>query len=287
MRSTLAAVPILLSFSTIAAAQASGPIAASRSPVMSGEEVVARLMQFDRDNDGHVARAELNERMQHLVARGDRNGDGALERVEILDLANAPVPLPTQIRFVHYGFSDELLSSVSPRSHIEGALEDLRLPSAVNERATARVQAYVDVWERAATAPLLKEMEGTLTAEQMVEFREALAELLHGQASRPVLNDGPAQARRFLDLSLQTAFIPARGTCPGPGVFCNQVPGSTFKVADVFTAAGALKRVKAQLTLDDAARSALLEQLRDVLTDEELDDFRAALERRPLVGSHG
>jgi hypothetical protein len=48
-------------------------------------------------------------------------------------------------------------------------------------------------------------------------------------------------------------------------------------------AMAALERFNAKLRLVDEDRSALLKQLRSVLTDEERDNFRAALERRPLV----
>ena len=40
---------------------------------VSPEQVVARLMSFDSNRDGRVAIDELSERMQGLVARGDRN----------------------------------------------------------------------------------------------------------------------------------------------------------------------------------------------------------------------
>jgi hypothetical protein len=45
----------------------------------------------------------------------------------------------------------------------------------------------------------------------------------------------------------------------------------------------ALERFKARLRPNDAERSVLLAQLRGILDDEQLDNFRAALERRPVV----
>jgi hypothetical protein len=48
-------------------------------------------------------------------------------------------------------------------------------------------------------------------------------------------------------------------------------------------ALAAIQRFKNQLRPGDAERSALLEQMQDILGDEELDNFRAALERRPMV----
>lgn len=58
---------------------------------LNDDHVVARLLSFDRNRDGRIARAELIERMQGLVTRGDVNGDGALDPIEINALI-APVP---------------------------------------------------------------------------------------------------------------------------------------------------------------------------------------------------
>jgi hypothetical protein len=48
-------------------------------------------------------------------------------------------------------------------------------------------------------------------------------------------------------------------------------------------ALAAIDRFKKQLRPDEVGRSALLDQLKDVLGDEERDNFRAALERRPVI----
>jgi len=47
------------------------------------------------------------------------------------------------------------------------------------------------------------------------------------------------------------------------------------------------QRFRNRLRPGDAERSELLDQLTDILTDEERDDFRAALERRPVVKAGG
>src|SRR5262245_41535921 len=59
------------------------------------EDVVSRMMSFDRDRDGKVQKAELSERMYNLMSRGDADHDGALDRTEILTLATAPPPAAT------------------------------------------------------------------------------------------------------------------------------------------------------------------------------------------------
>ena len=48
-----------------------------------------------------------------------------------------------------------------------------------------------------------------------------------------------------------------------------------------------METFKAEQQLDDARRSALVAQLSDILNQEDCDDLRAALARRPLVKGGG
>ena len=52
-------------------------------------------------------------------------------------------------------------------------------------------------------------------------------------------------------------------------------------------AVAAFERFKARIRPADADRAALLAELKDVLNDEERDNFGAALSRRPLVKAGG
>jgi len=53
-----------------------------------GMDLAARLMSFDKNKDGKVTKDELpNERMAAIIERGDTNGDGALDKSEIEQLA--------------------------------------------------------------------------------------------------------------------------------------------------------------------------------------------------------
>lgn len=68
-----------------------------RPPALSAQDSVDRLMRFDRNRDGLITAAELPERMRPLIARGDANHDGALDKDEITAMATAafrPRPLP-------------------------------------------------------------------------------------------------------------------------------------------------------------------------------------------------
>ena len=47
-----------------------------------GEGFVEHVMSFDKDGDGLVTKAEMPERMQRLLERGDTNGDGAIDEAE-------------------------------------------------------------------------------------------------------------------------------------------------------------------------------------------------------------
>jgi hypothetical protein len=51
--------------------------------VVSTDDLMDRLMAYDKNGDGKVTKDELPERMHSLIEQGDRNGDGALDREEI------------------------------------------------------------------------------------------------------------------------------------------------------------------------------------------------------------
>jgi hypothetical protein len=56
------------------------------SPV-SVNDMIERVLACDKNNRGMVAKEDLPERMQHLVALGDTNKDGYLDRDEIKQMA--------------------------------------------------------------------------------------------------------------------------------------------------------------------------------------------------------
>ena len=56
-------------------------------PPITVDEIVDWIMSFDKDKKGKVTKADLPERMQYLIEKGDTNKDGALDRDEVRALA--------------------------------------------------------------------------------------------------------------------------------------------------------------------------------------------------------
>jgi hypothetical protein len=242
--------------------------AAAVAAPLGAEDVVARMMSFDRNRDGRIEASELPDRMQNLFTRGDSGRDGVLDDSEIRALATTP---PTRAVTATaggtpggYTFGDRV--GLSARSHVDGALADLMLASPVKERAQAIVRTFVDDLEATAAADLLKEMETLLTADQMGAFRTAVGR----QKAGPVvaINQMKVMGDRVAFFGLDLA---------------RRVEMFSLQPAQRRAALAAVERFNERVRPGDAERSALLMQLRSVISDEERDNFRAALERRPIV----
>jgi hypothetical protein len=271
---------------------------------VSADEVVARMMSFDRNSDGRVQQGELAERMQPLLARGDANGDGALDRTEIRSLASTP-QAPIVVHGVggpgHYSFADEV--GQTSRMHIEGAIDDLRLTAATKERALAAARTYMDTLEITAAGDLMAELSPQLTSEQLAEVKT----LVEGQAQgkhgiRMVLPKkelaGGSEAGRTAVLTVEGREVVANIAEPDGSVqivkffaaathmnLAARVEHYNLAPAQKRQALDAVERYNARLKLRDVERSELMAAMRDMLNDEERDNLRAALERRPLVAS--
>src|SRR5262249_19287566 len=131
------------------------------------DDVVTRLMSFDRDHNGKLSLNELPERMQPLLTRGDADFDGALDAKEVRTLALAPTAPVTARGFQSggYGFADEGgVSSSSTRSHIDGALDDLGLVGTTRQDAGAIATAFMDALEADASANLMRDLGRVLNA---------------------------------------------------------------------------------------------------------------------------
>jgi hypothetical protein len=293
MRRVLLFLLIVLPFTTFASAQSPqanppqsltvfGVTPGTPVAVSDPEIVVARLMTFDRDHDGLVVKNELPERMQNLIA-ADASGDGALDRAEIRRLA-APIHMVSAAATVPgfaggrgggggYTFGDQV--SLSTRSHVEGALDDLRLSAVNQQKALAIVRPFMERLEADAMAVLFKEVEGVLPPAQLSGFKMVVQRQLAAGQNQPMVVTRSDGAK-------VTNFIAMRG--PDPVVMIN---ASGLAGEQKAQALAAFEGFKARIRPGDADREALLNELDGVLTSEQREDFAAALQRRPLVKAGG
>jgi hypothetical protein len=277
----------LIPFTTMASAQTTAPffdptrstpmLTASLTSLVTPDMVVARVMTFDRDKDGRVVKSELPERMQNLLA-GDVSGDGALDSAEIRALAKPapPEPVSSALRATAtvpgargggggYTFGDQV--SLSTRSHVEGALDDLRLDAPTRARALDIVRPFMTRLEADASAVLLKELEGVLPPKQLDGFKRMLDRQMSSPAARVVNRHDGSTARFFM-------------VGPDPKLM---ISGFALPPDRARIALAALDGFKERIRPADADRAALLDELKGVLSDEERENLGAALQRRPLV----
>jgi hypothetical protein len=262
----------LLPFAAVtpALAQTVQVLAPNQLTAAGPEALMARVMSFDRNNDGRISSDELNERMQPLLVWADANGDRALDSSEVRSLAKTPAP--RQIRGFpavegRYGFRDD--SVFSSRLHIEGALDDLRLAAVARERALPVVRDFLDTWENSSRAALLKDLHAVLTAEQLAAFTQKLETREFPRF--PITDARITQRLSQADRPVVEGLL---STIMGQGFAQYQRQASQMLAA--------IERF-CNRTLGDSERSALLDRMAGILSDEERDDFRAALERRPVV----
>ena len=237
--------------------------------------VIARLMTFDRDNDGRLVKSELPERMQNLLA-ADASGDQALDRDEIRAMARPAPPAAVAATVPGlrggggggYTFGDQV--SLSTRTHVEDALDDLRLMPVAHQQALAIVRPFMDRLEADATAVLLKDLEGQMSSAQLGRFKLMLDRQMSG-------NNMPAQIMTRPDGTRVNVF---RLFGPDPAQVINSfaLPPDQTKLA-----LAAFEGFKDRLRPAGADREALLDELKNILSDEERENFGAALQRRPLV----
>jgi len=103
------------------------PPGAPRSPLA----VIERVMSYDANKDLQLSRDELPERMQGIIARGDRNADGILDFEELRTLVNAAAAERTRVAFRR-----------EPSEGLPGVVRDLKLSPEKHERALAIVNAH-------------------------------------------------------------------------------------------------------------------------------------------------
>jgi hypothetical protein len=231
--------------------------------------VVDRMMVFDRNHDGRVAKDELLERMQSLVVRGDADGDGALDDAEIRSLATTrpAATIRGGIQPGSYGFADQ--TGLSTSSHIEDSIDDLRLPAATRDQALAVVKSFMVSLHLSAGATLQKKMASLLSEEQLTNFKLLLdRQRTSGVAAFPV-----PQAPNMRNVRM---FV--LGNDLERRVASYKLAPTALREAQL-----AIQDYRSSLRLGETERQALMVQLTGILDNEERDNLLAALQRRPVV----
>jgi hypothetical protein len=158
------------------------------------DDIVERIMAFDKNKDGKVTKEELPERMHHLIALGDTNKDGVLDQEEIRKLATKLAtasggfggrgeirggfrigPGPGAIEGAVRG---QIRVGFGPGpGAIEGVVDDLKLSAKKKAQAMAAAKAHQENVRKAmaqARAQLLQKMKEILSAEEFKDFKAAL-----------------------------------------------------------------------------------------------------------------
>jgi len=254
---------------------------------MTPDMVVARLMSFDKNHDGKVARSELPERMQHLLTRGTVGEDGVLDRTEVRRLAETPPPtqvLTAGLQPGRYGFGDGF--GFDSKLHIEGAIDDLRLAGDARRKAFEIANAFQAGRTARASDDLIGTMTKLLTADQLADFKGAF----EGQPTAvPAIQVGSVMffgANPQESAGQKLVWTRVRGFGFNPSQMIQKYELSPVAHKQAMDAALRYQeRMRGGLIDED--RQALLTELRSVLDDQQRDDLRAALERRPLVKQGG
>lgn len=149
------------------------------------DDVVERIMAFDKNKDGKVTRDELPERMQFLIELGDTNKDGALDKDEIEKLVTSRATAPGGFGggpFAIGGFRTSFGAGPGAGfgpgpGAIEGVVDDLKLSGKKKDQAMAAVKAHQEKVRKLmdqARAELLQKMKEILSAEELQDFKAAL-----------------------------------------------------------------------------------------------------------------
>ena len=138
------------------------PPGTARSPLAVRE----RLLSFDADKDLRLSRDELPERMQGLIARGDKNANGVLDFEEMHALVNAAASERTRISF-----------RPQPSEGLPGVISDLKLSPAKREQALAILHRLAPNVSQPAGGDVYKAMRLLLDDEDYENFAAAAARL--------------------------------------------------------------------------------------------------------------
>jgi hypothetical protein len=241
---------------------------------LQSDAVVARLMSFDRNHDGRISAAELPERMRGVFTRANMTADEALAPADVLRLAQtlpADVAAPG-LEVGRYGFGES--SGFDTRMRINAAIEDLRLAGATRTKALDIGRQFIEASSAKARADLRAAVAASLTPRQAALFNAEL----NRPAGNSVLDRVVAEGSETLKATVARSQALSRHAALVRLV--NQFGLRSDRRGRMMAA---LEELKPQDRLSSAGRTRLVEQLRGVLTPQQRNDFRAALERRPIV----
>lgn len=140
---------------------------AGRGSSVSVDDMVERVMACDKNKSGKVAKEDLPERMQHLVALGDTNKDGFLDREEVKQLA---LKLGLQGRGRNQGL-------VFTPADAERSLGRLSLSAEQKDKSKVVLEAFKQTTRKVTDErreDLVKHMKDVLTEEQLKQFKDSL-----------------------------------------------------------------------------------------------------------------
>jgi hypothetical protein len=144
------------------------------------DDIVERLLAFDKNKDGKITKEELPERMQDLIARGDTNKDGALDKDEVRKLAEDLARERTGRGDGRRGrFPPDRGERVGPTGlsarAVERALQELKIEKKDGvESAVKANQENVRKLREMARADLMLKVSDVLNQEQLTKFMTAL-----------------------------------------------------------------------------------------------------------------
>jgi hypothetical protein len=156
------------------------PRGLQRPVPLSVDDIVERIMSFDKNGDGKVTRDELPERMHFLIEMGDTNKDGALDRDEIRKLAIKLATNPRGVGPGGFGVRTDARFGPGPGpgpGGVEAVVDDLKLSGKKKDQALAAARAHEENVRKLmeqSRADLLRKMKEILSAEEFEDFKAAL-----------------------------------------------------------------------------------------------------------------
>jgi hypothetical protein len=165
------------------------PFGKKGAPAVTAEQIVERIMSFDKNGDGKITVDELPERMQHLIALGDLDKDGALDKSEIAKLATtleaftnltgngglppgAPPKGPGP-----KGFGPKGGAFKGAAGEVQRTLDDLNVTGTTRDKADRALRAHQDKMRRLeelARSELILQMKEVLNEEDYRVLKSAL-----------------------------------------------------------------------------------------------------------------